>query len=358
MKGKKCFGLLLALFTIFGLSLSVFSDYANAIDLTQNVSYLGSLSANTYVYLDMGSGCTVNNSGTVGFIHNSGSSRCSFWSRLNVLSSTGFNSDYIVGITVNAYELRDREPINAYLNESGTLQLYSYDSFQTELQFIGTETQTISETSVLITYYFKFATSGNIYANISNFRFYPRVGINANEYATVSTNIQVVALSNYNITVNTNNQDVINAIVELKNSNSSWLSQINQNIQEVRGAIVNLQNQQSQQNQQDQQDRENIENQQNDVSSSSDNSSNDARTTGTTLLGAFSGFVNALTNARPSNCKINMDLGNLDMGIVDLCQLSPPQPIPTIASIMLILFCVPLSIATARKVISLFRSFQ
>lgn len=115
---------------------------------------------------------------------------------------------------------------------------------------------------------------------------------------------------------------------------------------------------QSEMNEKDNQDRDNIEQQSSETDSASSDSSSDAEATGTTLLGAFTAFVGALTNAQPSNCNIDMDLGNLDLGVVNLCQLSLPQPIPTIASIMLILFCVPLSIATARKVINLFRSFQ
>lgn len=111
-------------------------------------------------------------------------------------------------------------------------------------------------------------------------------------------------------------------------------------------------------NEKDEQDRDDLESQSTSIDSSAGSSSSSAESTGTTLLSAFSGFVTAITSANPSNCNLNMDLGNLDLGVVNLCSLSPPQPIPTIASIFLILFCVPLSISTARKVISLFRSFQ
>ena len=114
----------------------------------------------------------------------------------------------------------------------------------------------------------------------------------------------------------------------------------------------------NEQNQRDQQDRDNLEQQSDDAQGSADDSQSDAEDTGTTLLTAFTSFVNALTNANPSNCNIDMDLGNLDMGVVNFCQLNPPAGFTTLSSIFLILFCVPLSIATARKVISLFRSFQ
>lgn len=113
-----------------------------------------------------------------------------------------------------------------------------------------------------------------------------------------------------------------------------------------------------QMNQKDEEDRANIESQQSDSESGADESQGDAEQQGTTLLAAFTSFVSALTSATPSNCRIDMDLGNLDMGNVDLCQLSPPAGFSALASVFMILFCVPLSIATARKVISLFRSFQ
>ncbi len=90
----------------------------------------------------------------------------------------------------------------------------------------------------------------------------------------------------------------------------------------------------------------------------SDSSSQQATSSGTTLLAGFTSFVSALTGASASNCVINADLGNMDLGSIDLCQLSPPPAFQAISSIMVIGFTVPLSIALAKKMISLFRSFQ
>lgn len=111
-------------------------------------------------------------------------------------------------------------------------------------------------------------------------------------------------------------------------------------------------------NEKDDEDRNNIESQQESSSYDSGESASEATETGTTLLAAFSAFVSALTSATPSNCTLDMDLGNLDMGEVDFCELDPPAGFSALASVFLILFCVPLSIATARKIINLFRSFQ
>lgn len=94
------------------------------------------------------------------------------------------------------------------------------------------------------------------------------------------------------------------------------------------------------------------------ASSDSESSAEDASQSGSTLLSAFTSFVGALTSANASNCVINGDMGNLDLGNIDLCQLSPPPAFQTISSIMVIGFMVPLSVALAKKMISLFRSFQ
>lgn len=109
---------------------------------------------------------------------------------------------------------------------------------------------------------------------------------------------------------------------------------------------------------QDAQDRQDMQDSVNESESSADDSSAAAESTGTTMLKAFSDFVGALTSASPSDCSLNMNMGNLNLGNVNLCSLSVPAPLQAISSIVLIGFCVPLSLTTAKKIISLFRSFQ
>lgn len=87
-------------------------------------------------------------------------------------------------------------------------------------------------------------------------------------------------------------------------------------------------------------------------------SASDATSSGSTLLGGFQSLVGALTSASPSDCVINADIGDFKMGNVDLCQVDPPPAFQAISSIMVIGFVVPLSIATTRKFLGLFRSFQ
>ena len=152
-------------------------------------------------------------------------------------------------------------------------------------------------------------------------------------------------VSSINDKLNTTNQR-LSALIDAISEMSSEAS--------VAGVIDELQ----EQNDKDDQDRSNLNNQQSSATSAAQSSQQDAQNAGTTLLAAFQAFVSALTNATPSNCVIDMDLGNLDLGDVDLCTLSPPSGFQAIGSILLIGFCVPLSIATATKMIALFRSFS
>lgn len=106
------------------------------------------------------------------------------------------------------------------------------------------------------------------------------------------------------------------------------------------------------------QDQQNLDNAQSSADSAGGSSSSDATSAGTTLLAGFSSFTSALANTSASDCKLKMDMGNLNLGDVDLCSLSIPAPLQALSSIILIAFCVPLSLATAKKLIGLFRSFQ
>lgn len=97
---------------------------------------------------------------------------------------------------------------------------------------------------------------------------------------------------------------------------------------------------------------------QSDGNTASDSSQQQADSTGTTLLGAFQSFVGAISSASPTSCVINANIGDFKMGNADLCSLTVPPAVKTIGSILLIAFCVPLSLALVNKMIGLFRSFQ
>lgn len=110
-------------------------------------------------------------------------------------------------------------------------------------------------------------------------------------------------------------------------------------------------------NTKDDNDRTNIESQQSDGDDAADSSQSDSETQGTTLLGAFSSFVGALTSSSSGSCSVSVDTGLVDFGSVDLCAVEVPTSFQVISSIIVVGFAVPLSISTARKFISLTRSF-
>lgn len=166
---------------------------------------------------------------------------------------------------------------------------------------------------------------------------------------------------------------VISIQNDLEVAENEYLSQIAQNTQNLGSGLSTINNSINSQKQQQHSDAqaqkeqdaaqyneqmEGMADAQSDASTGSSSSGQQAQNRGSTLLQAFTSFVNAITSASPSNCVINADIGDFEMGNVDLCSLSPPPAVQTISSILLIGFCVPLSLSTARKMISLYRSFQ
>lgn len=107
-----------------------------------------------------------------------------------------------------------------------------------------------------------------------------------------------------------------------------------------------------------QEDEDNLNQAQEDADTAGSDSSAEADTQGQSLLQAFISFVGAITNASPSNCNINGNMGRMNLGTINLCAISPPPAFQVISSIVVIGFCVPLSMAAASKMVSLFRSFQ
>lgn len=104
--------------------------------------------------------------------------------------------------------------------------------------------------------------------------------------------------------------------------------------------------------------KEDIQNQSQATENDANSSQAQAQASGSTLLQAVTSFIGALVNSSASDCVINADIGDFEMGDVDLCSLSVPAPFQVISSLLIIGFFVPLSIALARKMINLFRSFQ
>lgn len=145
-------------------------------------------------------------------------------------------------------------------------------------------------------------------------------------------------------------QDVVDAVNNLNTDFSSLETQITALNQK-------LQNQTEQERQQYEQPRSEAQGAQSDANIQGSASASDATTQGQTLLGALSSLISALRVSPSASCVLDLDLGNVDFGQVDLCSLTPPPAFQVISSLVVIGFAIPLSLAAAHKMINLFRSF-
>lgn len=147
------------------------------------------------------------------------------------------------------------------------------------------------------------------------------------------------------------------------NDYADYLNSTNLTLEEIKDILEDIKEQgidstSQTLNEHREEDQQDMQNAQNDAGDAGDTSSADASADGQTLLQAFISFVNAITGASPSNCNIPMDTGFINFGTINLCSLNPPPAFQAISSIVVIGFAVPLSLAAARKMIELFRSFQ
>lgn len=110
--------------------------------------------------------------------------------------------------------------------------------------------------------------------------------------------------------------DVINAIKNVRSSiNNIYnsLGNTNDKLDDIKEALDTLSQSQQDQQEQEQQATDNISNQ-----SPSDIGSTDNAGT-TNLINALGGFITTIANAPATNCVINGDMGNLDVGSINLC---------------------------------------
>jgi hypothetical protein len=103
-------------------------------------------------------------------------------------------------------------------------------------------------------------------------------------------------------------------------------------------------------------DRDNLESQSTSTDNAASNSGQAATNTGTTLFGAFTQFVSALSNVSGSSCVLpNMQVYSLDLGQMDLCTYDIPPQIMALVSIGMVFIIVPLGIHLVKKMLSLYK---
>lgn len=286
----------------------------------------------------------------------------------NFSAGTTWSTGKYTRVRVPAYTYSAGDYISVNLTFSNWAENNSLDSYFTSLYSADNYAPLISTNlsqeggvgKVELIFYVNTDSYRNAVTLVSNHN----SGFNLFANECVYTNPSIVyRTSTLNVNVNNISQaDIINAI----NNHVNYLNDIQWDLQAIisylrdtggdaASAVNDLAEQQQANREEDQQ---NLEDAQTDAQTDASSSSADATASGQTLLQAFSSFVTALANASPSNCNINADMGHLNLGTINLCQISPPQSFQVISSIVAIGFFVPLSIASARKMISMFRSFQ
>lgn len=103
-------------------------------------------------------------------------------------------------------------------------------------------------------------------------------------------------------------------------------------------------------------DRDNLESQSSTTDNQADNAGNAAETTGTTLFGAFTQLLTALTNVNGNSCTLpNMQVYSLNLGRMNLCTYTIPSQITALVSIGMVFIIVPLGVHLVKKMINLYK---
>lgn len=124
-------------------------------------------------------------------------------------------------------------------------------------------------------------------------------------------------------------------------------TQINQNT-----TIIN-QNQQI--IDQDNQDRQDLQNTSDSASDTATNLGNQVTARSTNLITLIGNFINVVLNPPASDCVIDGDMGHMDLGDIDLCELSPPPAISVIGGLLILGMLIPLVLAVIWRFIRLLR---
>lgn len=95
-----------------------------------------------------------------------------------------------------------------------------------------------------------------------------------------------------------------------------------------------------------------------DSQTSGSSSQNDATSATSSLISVITSGIGAITSASASNCVINADMGNFNMGSIDLCANPVPTFMQVIGSIIAALVVLPLVIVLFNRFIAIIGSFQ
>lgn len=108
-----------------------------------------------------------------------------------------------------------------------------------------------------------------------------------------------------------------------------------------------------------QNEKEDLENQKQESEDTANDESSGAQDSATSLLDVVIQFISTVSSATPSSCNLDGSLiPHLPLGVLNLCQNSPPPAITALGSILLIGFIVPLCYHLVKRMLGLIGSFQ
>lgn len=107
-----------------------------------------------------------------------------------------------------------------------------------------------------------------------------------------------------------------------------------------------------------QEQEEATQNAANDSQTSGNSSQSSAEGATQSLLTTINSGIGVITSARATNCQINGNMGNLDLGNLDLCANTVPTFVQIILSLVAVVTVIPLAIVLFNRFIGIFRSFQ
>lgn len=128
----------------------------------------------------------------------------------------------------------------------------------------------------------------------------------------------------------------------LSDDDRTWLENV---LSTTGGEVSQVVQELQEQKAQDQQDRQDLENQQSDTEDSGEEAGQQISNASGNLITIIGNFFNILQHPNTSDCTIDGDMGHMDLGQIDLCQLPVPPAIGVIATILMIGVIIPVVIS-------------
>ena len=171
----------------------------------------------------------------------------------------------------------------------------------------------------------------------------------------------IIYTSNYEFIYTTSNSPEAGYLQEITNQNQTIINQNNTIINNQQATTDAIQ----EQNDRDQEDRDNLEQQSQDGQDAAEDAGAEAEAQGQSLMYTIISFVNAVTNAQPTNCLIRFDIpvhnthfrdpNNLD---IDICQFNVPSAISVVGLVLVAIFMLVSSISLVNAFLALYNEIS